>query len=104
MLGYVAIKIQHANVLRHSALDILTVKHLVDLVQWIYPEVQLKWLADEMATNLPKEMNFVQEGENAERMSASSSASFQTGLVASTLSMCLPSGGHAPLPEYSSWN
>ena len=67
--GYVAVKIQHANLLRHSSLDILTVKHLVDLVQWVYPEVQLGWLADEMATNLPKEMNFVQEGENAERMS-----------------------------------
>lgn len=68
--GYVAVKIQHANVLRHSSLDILTVKHLVDLVQWVYPEVQLGWLADEMATNLPKEMNFVQEAENAEKLSA----------------------------------
>ena len=36
-------------------------------VKHIFPEFEFTWLGDEMRQNLPKEMDFVHEAENAER-------------------------------------
>ena len=39
-------------------------------IKYWFPEFELTWLADEMRTNLPKEMDFVHEARNAERAQA----------------------------------
>ncbi|UYV84773.1 ADCK1, partial [Cordylochernes scorpioides] len=62
----VAVKLQHPEVDAHSKVDMATMGALVKLVAWIFPEFQFVWLADEMKKNLPLELNFLEEGKNAD--------------------------------------
>ncbi|XP_014669677.1 PREDICTED: uncharacterized aarF domain-containing protein kinase 1-like [Priapulus caudatus] len=41
---------------------------LVNVVSWIFPEFKFQWLVDETKRNLPLELDFVCEGNNAERV------------------------------------
>lgn len=64
----VAVKIQHASVRRHAMLDIATLKMLIHALKYVMPDLaSFDWLVDELRHNLPKEMNFVEEGRNADR-------------------------------------
>ena len=66
----VAVKVQH-RFLRHTVeSDIKAVRAIVKLVHWLAPAFDYSWLADEMAVSLPKEVDFVQEGHNADRCRA----------------------------------
>lgn len=40
---------------------------LVNLASWVFPDLKLEWLVKETKINLPCELNFVMEGENAEK-------------------------------------
>ena len=35
---------------------------------WLFPDFQYIWIAEETKKNLPKELDFVQEGHNCERV------------------------------------
>ena len=41
---------------------------LVRVVNYAFPQFEFMWLADEMKKNLPLELNFLQEGRNAEKV------------------------------------
>ena len=63
----VAIKIQHYYLDRQASLDIHTCAVLGRIVKYLIPAFQFDWLVEEMATNLPKEMDFRIEKDNAEK-------------------------------------
>lgn len=66
----VAVKVQHINVRAHSYVDIKTMEMLVHIAAWMFPDFKLLWLAEEMKKNLPQELDFLQEGRNAQSMAA----------------------------------
>lgn len=43
-------------------------KLLVNIVDWLFPEFTFMWLAEETKRNLPLELDFIHEGQNAERV------------------------------------
>ena len=79
----VAIKIQHAGLRETAAVDIVTVRALAHIAAFLFPDFDLAWLAEEMAVNLPLELDFRAERSNMERAAAlwASEAS---------LSVCVP--------------
>ncbi|XP_054153228.1 aarF domain-containing protein kinase 1-like [Oppia nitens] len=64
----VAVKVQHPRVKQHSYIDMTTMDILVKLVDKIFPEFSFQWLAEETRRNLPLELDFINEGRNAERI------------------------------------
>lgn len=64
----VAVKVQHRLVKKHSFVDMGTMDVLVRGVARIFPDFSFLWLADEMKRNLPLELDFENEGRNAERV------------------------------------
>ena len=65
----VAVKVQHRYVKQHSFVDIYTMDFLVRVVNNVFPQFEFMWLAEEMRKNLPLELDFTQEGKNAEKVS-----------------------------------
>ncbi|XP_014215225.1 uncharacterized aarF domain-containing protein kinase 1 [Copidosoma floridanum] len=64
----VAVKVQHRAVKTNSFVDIKTMAALVKITSWIFPEFKFDWLVAETKKNLPKELDFIKEGENAEKV------------------------------------
>ncbi|XP_076164416.1 aarF domain containing kinase 1 [Ptiloglossa arizonensis] len=64
----VAIKIQHRAVKTNSYVDIKTMSALVKLTSLVFPDFKFDWLVDETKKNIPRELDFVQEGKNAEKV------------------------------------
>uniref|UniRef100_A0A1I8ACY4 Protein kinase domain-containing protein n=1 Tax=Steinernema glaseri TaxID=37863 RepID=A0A1I8ACY4_9BILA len=64
----VAVKIQHPKVKPHSLIDIATMEFFVNVVDRLFPEFRLMWLVDEVKRNLPKELDFLNEADNADRV------------------------------------
>ena len=64
----VAIKIQHHSIQSYAEVDMFVVSLAVQGVKYFFPEFEFDWLADEMRTNLPKELDFIQEAHNSERV------------------------------------
>lgn len=64
---WLAIKLMHPQVERFSNVDMKTVNHLVGWVKKIFPQFEFTWLAEEMNANMPLEMDFRHEAENARR-------------------------------------
>mmetsp|Transcript_2350 Transcript_2350/g.9899 ORF Transcript_2350/g.9899 Transcript_2350/m.9899 type:complete len:251 (+) Transcript_2350:44-796(+) len=60
----VAVKVQHLGLQEASKADIFTVTSLVSLAYHLFPNFDFRWLAEETAENLPKELDFVLEGKN----------------------------------------
>ena len=65
----VAVKVQHRCVQQHFDGDIQTMHFLVRVVNWVFPTFEFMWLAEEMEKNLPLELDFREEGKNAEKVS-----------------------------------
>ncbi|KAI9553170.1 hypothetical protein GHT06_021064 [Daphnia sinensis] len=63
----VAVKVQHPLVKAYSTIDITSMEVLVNLASWVFPDLKLEWLVRETKRNLPCELNFMMEGENAEK-------------------------------------
>jgi aarF domain-containing kinase len=63
----VAVKVQHHRLQAFVDMDMFTVSVAAKLVKRLFPQFAFEWLADEMRTNLPKELDFVAEAHNAER-------------------------------------
>ncbi|KAJ8938163.1 hypothetical protein NQ318_011928 [Aromia moschata] len=64
----VAVKVQHPYVQGNSKVDMKTMECLVKIMSLIFPEFKFQWLVDESKKNIPQELNFAQEGHNAEKM------------------------------------
>jgi aarF domain-containing kinase len=61
----VAVKIQHPEVARYSAIDIVTTRFIFATIQRWFPEISITWLAEEMEISLPQELDFERELQNA---------------------------------------
>uniref|UniRef100_A0A7N4PPE8 AarF domain-containing protein kinase 1 n=1 Tax=Sarcophilus harrisii TaxID=9305 RepID=A0A7N4PPE8_SARHA len=64
----VAVKVQHPKVQAQSSKDILLMEVLVGAVKQLFPEFEFMWLVDEAKKNLPLELDFLNEGRNAEKV------------------------------------
>ncbi|XP_027997101.2 aarF domain-containing protein kinase 1 [Eptesicus fuscus] len=64
----VAVKVQHPKVQMQSSKDILLMEVLVLAVKQLFPEFEFMWLVDEAKKNLPLELDFLNEGRNAEKV------------------------------------
>ncbi|KAI6237262.1 Protein kinase domain-containing protein [Aphelenchoides besseyi] len=62
----VAVKIQHKMVEARSAVDIATMSFFVRVADALFPDFNLRWLVEETKKNLPRELNFLMEAENAD--------------------------------------
>ncbi|XP_030414880.1 uncharacterized aarF domain-containing protein kinase 1 isoform X2 [Gopherus evgoodei] len=65
----VAVKVQHPKVQAQSSRDILLMEILLLTVKQIFPDFEFMWLVDEAKKNLPLELDFLNEGRNAEKVS-----------------------------------
>ena len=61
-----AVKVQHRGLRESSKGDILALETMVRLVDSVFDEFRWGWICDEIAPNLPKELDFTNEGKNAE--------------------------------------
>ncbi|KAF4518492.1 hypothetical protein B566_EDAN006497 [Ephemera danica] len=64
----VAVKVQHAAVRGNSLVDMKTMELLVSVVSWLFPDFKFDWLVKETKRNIPIELNFHNEGKNAEKV------------------------------------
>jgi aarF domain-containing kinase len=65
-----AIKIQHRGLRETSKGDLFALTAVVRIAERLFDEFNLGWICDEIAPNLPKELDFTNEGKNAEAASA----------------------------------
>ncbi|XP_034714278.1 aarF domain-containing protein kinase 1 isoform X2 [Etheostoma cragini] len=64
----VAIKVQHPKVQRQMSRDIAVMEVLLRAVHWLFPDFAFMWLVEEAKKNIPLELDFLNEGHNAERL------------------------------------
>ncbi|XP_033844690.1 aarF domain-containing protein kinase 1 [Periophthalmus magnuspinnatus] len=64
----VAVKVQHPKVQTQSSKDILVMEVLVKAVHWLFPDFAFMWLLEEAKKNMPLELDFLNEGRNAEKV------------------------------------
>lgn len=62
-----AVKVQHRGLRETSAGDIYMITNVVRFAERAFEGFNWGWLADEIAPQLPKELDFTNEGRNAER-------------------------------------
>ena len=72
-----AVKVQHKGLRETSKGDLFALTVVVQIAEQLFDQFTLGWIADEIAPNLPKELDFSHEGNNAE---AASVHLQQTGL------------------------
>lgn len=65
----VAVKVQHPYVQGNARVDLKTMEVLVKLMSFVFPEFKFQWLVDETKKNIPRELDFYQEGQNAQKIS-----------------------------------
>jgi aarF domain-containing kinase len=66
----VAVKIQHPELEAWAPLDLALTRISFSTLKRFFPEYDLEWLSSEMDVSLPKELDFQEEAENAQRMKA----------------------------------
>lgn len=66
----VAVKVQHPYVKGNSIVDMKTMEVLCKIMALIFPEFKMQWLVEESKKNLPIELDFANEGKNAEKVAA----------------------------------
>lgn len=64
----VAVKVQHPYVKGNARVDMKTMELAVKLLAMVFPDFKIQWLVDESKKNLPVELNFLNEGKNAEKL------------------------------------
>ncbi|XP_046388341.1 aarF domain-containing kinase 1 [Ischnura elegans] len=62
-----AVKVQHPTVKFNADADLKTMEFLVKVVSWAFPDFKFMWVVDETKKNIPKELDFYLEGQNAEK-------------------------------------
>ncbi|KAI9850158.1 MAG: hypothetical protein M1838_006045 [Thelocarpon superellum] len=63
----VAVKVQHPALQEWVPLDLALTRFCFSTLKSFFPEYDLEWLAAEMESSLPQELDFAQEGQNALR-------------------------------------
>lgn len=63
----VAVKLQHPHLAEFCDIDMEMVEVALGWIKHWFPDFEFTWLAEEMRTNLPKEMDFTHEANNAAR-------------------------------------
>lgn len=66
----VAVKVQHPYVLGNSKVDMKTMELLCKIMSFVFPDFKMQWLVDESKKNLPIELDFINEGKNAEKVAS----------------------------------
>ena len=61
-----AVKVQHRGLRETSKGDLMALEGVVRLVDRMFDDFKWGWIVDEIAPNLPKELDFEHEGKNAE--------------------------------------
>lgn len=61
----VAVKVQHPGLRETCATDILVIRGFINLLYWMYPRLDYRWLAEEAEQNIPVELDFENEGKNS---------------------------------------
>jgi aarF domain-containing kinase len=61
-----AVKVQHRGLRETSAGDLFAVTRVVRVIDSLFTDFTFGWIADEIAPQLPKELDFKREGKNAE--------------------------------------
>ncbi|KAF5843718.1 ABC1 family-domain-containing protein [Dunaliella salina] len=65
-----AVKVQHEGLRESADADIATIQTLVNIAKYLFPTFDYQWLVDEIKFNLPRELDFLHEAQNAERCRA----------------------------------
>jgi len=65
-----AVKVQHEGLRESADADIATIQALVTIAKYLFPTFDYQWLVDEIKLNLPRELDFLHEAQNAERCRA----------------------------------
>ncbi|GLJ21461.1 hypothetical protein SUGI_0395900 [Cryptomeria japonica] len=63
----VAVKVQHTHLTNTAAIDTATVELVTNVLHWIFPAFDYRWLIDEVRESLPKELDFIYEAKNSEQ-------------------------------------
>ncbi|CAM6086737.1 unnamed protein product [Calypogeia fissa] len=61
-----AVKVQHMHLTDTAAADTATVDVIVNLLHWLFPTFDYRWLLDEVKESVPKELDFLNEAKNSE--------------------------------------
>lgn len=64
----VAVKVQHHFVRKNINIDLKWMELLIKTMSRVFPDFQMQWLVDETKKNISKELDFLQEGRNAEKV------------------------------------
>ncbi|KAI8908001.1 ABC1 family-domain-containing protein, partial [Gorgonomyces haynaldii] len=64
----VAVKIQHPYLKQHAQYDIETCTSLVRTIKRFFPDFKFAWIATELELSLPNELDFIQEANNARKI------------------------------------
>ncbi|KAH8932477.1 hypothetical protein BDL97_19G074400 [Sphagnum fallax] len=67
----VAVKVQYPGLQRQFETDIATMAFLSKAIAWLFPDYQFEWMVPEFEKNLLRELDFLQEANNAERTAKS---------------------------------
>ncbi|XP_045498783.1 aarF domain-containing kinase 1 [Colias croceus] len=64
----VAVKVQHHYVRKNISIDLTWMEFLINVMSKVFPEFQMDWLVEETKKNIAKELNFLEEGRNSEKV------------------------------------
>lgn len=64
----VAVKVQHHFVRKNIDIDLKWMEFVLSTMTKVFPEFQMQWLIDETKKNIAIELDFIQEGRNAEKV------------------------------------
>ncbi|XP_023938687.1 aarF domain-containing kinase 1 [Bicyclus anynana] len=64
----VAVKVQHHFVRKNTSFDLKWMEFIINVMSRVFPDFQMQWLIEETKKNIAKELDFLQEGKNAERV------------------------------------
>ncbi|KAI5634361.1 ABC1 family domain-containing protein [Phthorimaea operculella] len=64
----VAVKVQHYFVRDNIKMDLIWMEMIIKVMSVVFPDFQMQWLVDETKKNIQLELDFLQEGRNAEKV------------------------------------
>ncbi|MCI0856718.1 MAG: ABC1 kinase family protein, partial [Chloroflexi bacterium] len=68
-----AVKVQYPGIARIVDIDLANLTFFIGVLNRLDGSIDYRFVADELRTNIPKELDFINEGRNAERIAADTS-------------------------------